>query len=196
MMRKTSSGVIRIMTKKPPKAHKGPKKADGRGAKVVQNGGKGGLPVPVQAEIPGKSLAPIKEMEPSTGRRGKPHEPTLASRNLVVLGCATGLTQEDIARRIGIAEQTLRTHYAEELADGGKKLLLSIAGNLATIAQSATHPRAVTAAIFWLKTRAGFRDVSLPGDGGGQGKSERVSFTINIGASAPKPGDDAKVVNG
>lgn len=179
------------MTKKPPKGPKGPKKP--KGGKVVQF--PGGKPVPLQQgeDEAGKYLAPINPSNP-VGR--PPHEPTQVSRNLVTLGCATGLTQEQIARRLGIAEETLRQHYGEELADAGQKLLLSISGNLARIAQDPNHPKCVTAAIFWLKTRGGFRDVSLPGDGGGGGRNEKVSFTINIGGSGPRPGDGAKLVNG
>lgn len=111
------------------------------------------------------------------------HVPTQATRSLVMLACATGITNEQIARMVGIAESTLKVHYAEELRDGGQKLLMGIAGNLARIAQDFNHPKAVTAAIFWLKTKGGFKeDGPPPGD---EAKPQKVTFTINIGNAAP-----------
>lgn len=112
-----------------------------------------------------------------------------------MLGCATGMTQVEIARAVGISDSTLRAHYAEELADGGKKLLMGIAGNLARIAQDYNHPRAVTAAIFWLKTKGGFKEDGPPT--GDDEKPQKVTFTINIGGSSPPkgPGDGAKVID-
>lgn len=122
------------------------------------------------------------------------HVPSQATRSLVMLACSTGLTREQIARQLGIAESTLAVHYSEELADAGKKLLLSIAGNLARIAQDPNHPKSVTAAIFWLKTRGGFKEDGPPADPDVQ--SGPFTFTINIGgAQAPKPGDNAKIVD-
>ena len=147
-------------------------------------------PLKVTAKKPGE-LAPIK------GRGGSPpHEPSKASRNLVLLALTMGQTHAQIAKLIGIGLPTLQKHYAAELEDGGQRLLLGIAGNLASIAQDPNHPKAVTAAIFWLKTKGGFREnvptVDEPGD-------EKITFTINIGGSGPPqklPGDGAKLVNG
>lgn len=140
--------------------------------------------------IPAKGeLAPIKR---HTG--GSPmHEPTQASRNLVLLCGAMGQTQEQMAALIGISETTLKLHYAAELKDGGRKILTGIAGNLARIAQDPNHPKCVTAAIFWLKTKGGFRDESRTEDP--DNPEEKVTFTINIGGSGPQPGDKAKIVN-
>jgi hypothetical protein len=135
--------------------------------------------------------------DPIKSNPGLPaHVPSQASRSLVVLACSTGFTREQIARQIGIAESTLAVHYGDELADAGKKLLLSIAGNLARIAQDPNHPKAVTAAIFWLKTRGGFKEDS-PGPADPDNPTGPVTFTINIGGSQapPRPGDNAKVVD-
>ena len=136
-----------------------------------------------------KGLAPIK-----TAGRGVKHVPNQQTRTLVMLSCASGWKQDEIARSLGIAEQTLRTHYAGELADGGNKLLLSIAGNLARIAQDPNHPKCVAAAIFWLKTKGGFREVDRPGEL--DGFSDRVTFTINIGGATAPKGPGPKVIDG
>lgn len=134
-------------------------------------------------------LAPIK---PNGGTPA--HQPTQASRNLVLLCGAMGQTQEQMARLIGISETTLKLHYAVELKDGGQKILTGIAGNLARIAQDPNHPKCVTAAIFWLKTKGGFREVERTEDP--DNPDEKVTFTINIGGSGPpQPGDKAKIVN-
>lgn len=124
-----------------------------------------------------------------------PHVPSQSSRNHVILACLSGLTQEQTATSLGISENTLRKHYKAELASGGAKLLMAIAANLASIAQNPNHPKAVTAAIFWLKTKGGFREVDKPEDP--DNPEEHVTFTINIGGGGPPklPGDGAKVVN-
>lgn len=50
-------------------------------------------------------------------RRGRPpHQPTVESRALVVRMVGSGALVSDIARAVGVAESTLRGHYAAELA--------------------------------------------------------------------------------
>jgi hypothetical protein len=111
------------------------------------------------------------------------HVPTPALRGLVTLAVAAGRTQLQIASAMNISDSTLRKHYADELQDGGSKLILNIAATLATIAQNKNHPKCVTAAIFWLKTKGGFREGTPTVDP----EDERVTFTINIGGSGPPP---------
>lgn len=130
-------------------------------------------------------LAPIKD----TGTPA--HVPTLPSRNLVLLGLAMGQTHEQIARLVGIGLPTLQKHYAEELKDGGQKILTGIAGNLARIAQDPNHPKCVTAAIFWLKTKGGFKEAVATTE---EPVDDRVTFTINIGGSGP-PKPEPKVID-
>lgn len=134
-----------------------------------------------------QGLAPIK------GQGTPPHVPTLPSRNLVLLGLAMGQTHEQIARLVGIGLPTLQKHYQEELKDGGQKILTGIAGNLARIAQDPNHPKCVTAAIFWLKTKGGFRE-SVPTTDP-ENPDERVTFTINIGGSGGPPKPEPKVID-
>src|SRR6478736_9649059 len=58
---------------------------------------------------------------------------------------------------VGIAAKTLRKHFRAELDAGHSKANAKVAGNLYRIA-TGSGPEAVTAAIFWLKVRAGCCD--------------------------------------
>jgi len=141
-----------------------------------------------------KSAAPkTGELAPIKAGGSPPHVPSQPTRNLVLLGLAMGQTHEQIARLVGIGLPTLQKHYQDELRDGGQKILTGIAGNLARIAQDPKHPKCVTAAIFWLKTKGGFRETVPTMD---DGVDERVTFTINIGGSGPPPKPEPKVIDG
>jgi hypothetical protein len=70
-------------------------------------------------------------------------------------GC--GVPEADIAVVIGIAPKTLRKHFRQELDTGHIKATARVAGNLYHIATGGGR-EAVTAAIFWLKVRAGWRE--------------------------------------
>jgi|SRR6185369_11859499 hypothetical protein len=87
----------------------------------------------------------------------KRHEPTEAGRKSVEAMAGFGIPEEDIARVIGIGAKTLRAYYADELALGHVKANTRVAQNLFTIA-TGTGSGAVTAAIFWLKVRAGWSE--------------------------------------
>ena len=69
-----------------------------------------------------------------------------------------GATQSMAADALGIEEKCLRRHYRGELDGGAVHANIAVANNLFRIA-TGEGPGAVTAAIFWLKTRAGWREV-------------------------------------
>lgn len=121
---------------------------------------------------------PAREVVRNVGGR-PPHLPTSQTRKLVELAKAAGHTDEQIAATLEIGLKTLKAHYAEELEDGGRKISLAIAGNLASIAASSTHPKAVTAAIFWMKARCGWRDT--PSDEEVNIEETYTEFTVRIG---------------
>jgi hypothetical protein len=105
--------------------------------------------------------------------------PTEEQRRQVKTMAAVGTKQEDIARVIGIKSlKTLRLHFREELDRGAIEATANVARTLYGMATSGNHP---SATIFWLKSRAHWRDqpVSAPPsvppppfvvaqDGGGQ----------------------------
>ena len=72
-----------------------------------------------------------------------------------------GVPETDIARTIGIDTKTLRKHYRDELDTGHIRANMAVAQSLFRRA-TGNGPQSVTAAIFWLKTRAGWKDTVTP----------------------------------
>jgi len=108
-------------------------------------------------------------------KRGrKPFEPTEKDRELVQQLVAFGTPQEQICTLIKgangrpISKPTLLRHFRTELDQGAVVANVKVAQNLYRIA-TGNGGGAVTAAIFWLKTRAGWRDnVATFGAGDGE----------------------------
>jgi len=86
------------------------------------------------------------------GRRA--HQPDPAQRRQVEGLAAYGIPETDIAEMLEIDPKTLRKHYCRELELGGKKANAQVAGFLFNSAKNGN----VTAQIFWLKTRARWRE--------------------------------------
>jgi hypothetical protein len=92
------------------------------------------------------------------GRRA--HEPDAVTRRQVEALAGYGVPEVDIAGVIGIDPKTLRRHYRDELKHGHVKANAKVAESLFRKATS-DGSQSVTAAIFWLKTRAGWKETSL-----------------------------------
>ena len=88
----------------------------------------------------------------------KPHEPNEKDRNQVTLMAGIGLTQDQIAKIIGVSDETLRKYYSSELETATSMMNAQVAQNLFRIATS-KGAGAVASAIFWMKTRGGWREV-------------------------------------
>ena len=88
--------------------------------------------------------------------------------------CGVGIPADDIARSIGISADTLRKYYREELDNGTTKANAAVAQSLYKKALG-EGTGAVAAAIFWLKTRAGWRE-TVHLEHGGQVVVEIVRF--------------------
>src|SRR3954462_1750667 len=67
---------------------------------------------------------------------------------------AYGIPEPNIARVVGVDPKTLRKHYRDELDMGETKANAQVAGFLFNSARTGN----VTAQIFWLKTRARWRE--------------------------------------
>lgn len=98
----------------------------------------------------------------------KSFEPTAEQRKLVESAAGFGIPQEDIARLIinpqtgkPLAPKSLRLHFRAELDTGATKANMLVANALFKAA-TGTGKGAVTAAIWWTKSRMGWR-----GDGAG-----------------------------
>jgi len=88
----------------------------------------------------------------------KPHEPTDKDRKQVSLMAGIGLTHNQIAKIVGISDETLRKYYDKELEVSAAMMNAQVAQNLFSIATS-KGAGAVASAIFWMKTRGGWREV-------------------------------------
>jgi hypothetical protein len=89
------------------------------------------------------------------GRRA--HKPDPSQRKQVEAMAAYGIPESAISQAIGIDPKTLRKCYREELDLGETKANAQVAGFLFTAARNGN----VTAQIFWLKTRARWRETPL-----------------------------------
>src|SRR3954451_14928022 len=89
------------------------------------------------------------------GRRA--HQPEPVSRRQVEAMAACGVPEADIATVIGVDPKTLRKHYRLELTTGSIKANTRVAESLYKKAIG-EGPQSVTAGIFWLKTRAHWKE--------------------------------------
>src|SRR3954467_9139381 len=106
------------------------------------------------------------------GRRA--HKPDPAQRKQVEAMAAYGIPEIAISRVVGIEAKTLRKHYRDELDLGETKANAQVAGFLFNSARGGN----VTAQIFWLKTRARWRESPTElRHSGSIGKKEMCEYT-------------------
>src|SRR3982751_1230646 len=106
------------------------------------------------------------------GRRA--HKPDAAQRRQVEAMAAYGIPAHDISRVVGVDAKTLRKHYRDELDLGETKANAQVAGFLFNSARSGN----VTAQIFWLKTRARWRETPTElRHSGAIGRKEMCEYT-------------------
>lgn len=91
-----------------------------------------------------------------TPKKNKPHhDPTDKTRAEVSALTSFGNTQEEIASYLGISVDTLARKYRDELDNA---LVRANAKVAAKLFRKATEDNDLTAIIFWLKTRAKWRE--------------------------------------
>ena len=101
-----------------------------------------------------------EELSSPIKRRGRPpYEPTEKDRLYVEKMVGLGLTQAQIGKIMGMAEETIAKHFREELDSGEAKANSAVAQNLFNIATS-REQGSVAAAIFWMKTRGKWREIN------------------------------------
>lgn len=86
--------------------------------------------------------------------QGIEHKPTDDSKKLVRSLSAVGIRYVDIAQKLDITDDTLVKHYKKELEDGRIDANAAIGQTLFQQAKDGN----TSAAIFWLKTRAGWKE--------------------------------------
>lgn len=89
-------------------------------------------------------------------------KPTEEQRKTVRAMTAYGITQKEVAAIFGIHSDTLRLHFAHELATATAEANAAVAQKLF---QKATVGDDTTAQIFWLKTRAKWSERIIIQDG-------------------------------
>ncbi|MGD9507003.1 MAG: hypothetical protein AB7X49_00385 [Geminicoccaceae bacterium] len=98
---------------------------------------------------------------------------------------AYGVPETEIGAVVGIDAKTLRKHYRQELDHGHTKANVKVAEALYRKALGEGR-EAVTAAIFWMKARAGWREVNLHQVGGPTGGPVQHQIKVRF----VSPGDD------
>jgi len=84
----------------------------------------------------------------------KPHAPTETTRNQVSVLAGFGHREDEIALYLNIDPKTLRKYYRRELDTGHIRANSEMASTLFSQAKNGS----TSAAIFWLKSRAGWRE--------------------------------------
>jgi len=105
------------------------------------------------------------------------YEPTEADRQKVERMAAIGIPQDEIARTIGsggIDPKTLRKHFREELDTAATKANAMVGGTLYNKAINGD----TAAAIWWSKTRMGWKETTRQENTGEGGGPIQVEWTI------------------
>jgi hypothetical protein len=104
--------------------------------------------------------------------QGKTHVPTKENRETVKRLAALGVPFEDIALKLKISADTLVKYYKEELDEGRIDANAAIAGTLFQQAKKGN----TAAAIFWLKTRARWKETQVNEVSGADGGEIKISW--------------------
>ena len=107
----------------------------------------------------------------------RPHEPSKESRQLVQLHATIGTRQDVIADILGIDGKTLTKYYREELDQATARANAAVGGALFNKATKGD----TAAMIFWMKTRAGWRE------------KQDVNHVSEDGSMTPQPLDLTKL---
>lgn len=92
--------------------------------------------------------------------RGHRYVPSDKDRGTVQGMSAMGATLVDIAAVLRVSDKTVAKHYGYELRTAATIANHNMARRLYTVGLKGTGPGAVRAQMFWLRTRAGFKDTS------------------------------------
>jgi hypothetical protein len=143
-----------------------------------------GLSLMFIAEAMGLAVNTLKKhyrdvIEAAELRGGNSFRPTKHQRGLVKLAAALGQPHEDIAQMLGISRNTLEKHLGEELRLGALHAKLKVGSNLFKIATADPPlPGTVSAAIFWAKTRMGWRCAPAVAQASTYGSKSEVQIVI------------------
>jgi hypothetical protein len=108
--------------------------------------------------------------------QGKEHIPSDENRKLVRSLSAVGIRYVDIAQKLDIGDDTLVKYYKKELEDGRIDANAAIGQTLFQQAKDGN----TSAAIFWLKTRAGWKETQAHEIMGADGSKIPLGLTVNF----------------
>lgn len=103
-----------------------------------------------------KKLSPKVPKEFAEKNERTAHKPTDETRHIVAMAYLNGCTQDVVAGMMGISVPTLWKHYKKELEFGSDERNAKVAAALFHNAMSGD----VRAQMFWMKTRAGWRETN------------------------------------
>jgi len=111
----------------------------------------------------------------------KDQKPTDENRRLVKMLAAVGARVDDIGTKLGISHDTVLKYYRQELEEGRIDANAQVAQTLFQQAKSGN----TAAMIFWMKTRAGWKEKTtheLVGADGGPIQSATVLEVVGVEA--------------
>ena len=123
----------------------------------------------------------------------KAHAVTERNRKQVLDLISFGMTQPQIGMCLGISEVTLRKYYRTELNMGEVTMLTEVSRTLHNIARNIDDPRAAQAAMFIMKTRAGWRETNRT-ESAGVLKVEAAPMTVNPRLLSPDERDNLRLI--
>ena len=107
--------------------------------------------------------------------QGLEHKPTDEQRKIVQMLSSLGTTYEDIATKLKISSDTLVKYYKQELDEGRIDANATIAQTLFQQAKNGN----TSAMMFWLKTRARWKEVTQHEISGVDGQAIQVITGID-----------------
>jgi len=96
---------------------------------------------------------------------------------------SVGVRQDQIAKVLGVTPKTLRKHFRQQLDLGAIEANVDVANACYRMATSGTN---ISATIFWLKVRAGWRENAPAVEGEKNSNSQMPGMTVTKKAE-PKP---------
>ncbi len=120
------------------------------------------------------------------------HAPNENTRKQVDAMAGYGVPEISIARVIGIDVKTLRKYYHEELDTAHIRANSAVAQSLFRKA-TGDGPQSVTAAIFWLKTRMGWKEPASVFEV--IGKKQEAILAAQTADEGTEWGDDLRVID-
>lgn len=125
-----------------------------------------------------------------------PHKPTDKTRAEVQALASFGTPQDEIAAYIGISKHTLEKHYPDEItaaetkanAQVGRFLFRAASGQATR--EGASHADCVRAAMFWAKTRMGWRETNNLEHTGRNGGPIQTESTIDTSSLSDETLDE------